>query len=239
MSGAGTNFIATAIGMKRSGKSHLLAQLAALFPRRVLVDFMGEFAGLPNAIHADTIQSAVAALKSVQPKERWTVVLQLHPAEVIQIIEALCDQRRGYARSVGGLVIECGEADQLAPNSAKISPVVHSLFARGRHIGPVSALMAVRRPQEINRIATSQSDVVNVFRLHEPRDSAYVADIIGSDAIPFLLKLRKHEYIRYFPNYGLLQHVSREGHPTDLRVDGVWRTEPVPVPEQGPIPASD
>lgn len=227
-SGSGTNFIATDIGMKRSGKSHHLAQLAVHFPRRIVFDFVGEFYHkIPGAVDVDTLAGAAVVLKQVQPRDKWVVVCQLIPSEAIDLIEAVCDQKKSYARAVGGLAFECGEVDQIAPNNAAIHPAVHSIFARGRHIGPVSALMAARRPQEINKIVTSQSDVICAFRMHEPRDADYLANTMGSDAVQHLLKLQRHEYLRYFTNYGVLQHVSATGVVRDLRA-----ARPVPeVPE--------
>lgn len=216
MSGNGTNFIAFACGMKRSGKSYLLAQLAKRFPRRIVFDFIGEYADkIPNAYEATTLQESVKALLDARAGGNvWTVLCNVEPEEVPKILAALAPNNgkpeSSFARAVGGVVIECGEVDLIAPNSQKCPREVKNIFQRGRHYG-ISALVATQRPRDVHRVVTSQSDMIAAFRQHEPRDAEYLGNVMRSDAVELLQGLRPRNYLRYLVNYGRLEIVNENG----------------------------
>ncbi len=211
MSGNGTNFIAFACGMKRSGKSRLLDTLATRFPRRILFDFVGEYEGkVPNATYGYTLAECVDALQTARKSSKWTVVCVMDPAHVPQLLGAIMDQRNPFTRAVGGVVLQFGEVDLVAPNNMGIATEVRNVFQRGRHFD-VSALAATQRPRDVHRVVTSQSDVICAFRQHEPRDAEYLGSVTRSDAVPLLNTLQQYEYLRYYPNFGRLEVVDRNG----------------------------
>lgn len=214
MSGEGHNFIAFACGMKRSGKSHLLASLALQFPRRLILDFVGEYIGrLPGAREAHSLRDVVKALQRVRKSPRWTVTACMDPADVPDLLNAIAPigaaTAYGFSRAVGGLVIECGEIDVIAPNSG-MSPEARNIFQRGRHHS-LSILAAVQRPSSANRIVTSQADLICAFRQHEPRDADYLGEIMHSGAPEIIRSLPPRFYLRYLVNYGLLETVNDAG----------------------------
>lgn len=211
MSANGKNFIAFVCGMKRSGKSHLLDSLAARFPRRIIFDFVGEYDGrFPDVKTCYTLPDAVSALlRAAKRGDKWTVVCTLDNSEIVQLLAAITG-RSSWARTVGGVVIQCGEVDLIAPNNAGIATEVRHIFQRGRHYG-ISALVATQRPRDVHRVVTAQSDIICAFRQHEPRDADYLGEVMRSDAVPLLRELRQYEYLRYFPNYGKLEIVDKHG----------------------------
>lgn len=211
MSNSGKNFIAFVCGMKRSGKSHLLDLLASRFPRRIIFDFVGEYDGkIANAKTCYTLSEAVNALLTAKKRgDKWTVVCTLADKEVPQLLAAITG-KNSWARSVGGVVIQCGEVDLIAPNNQGIATEVRHIFQRGRHYG-ISALVATQRPRDVHRVVTAQSDIICAFRQHEPRDAEYLGEVMRSDAVPLLRELRKFEYLRYFPNFGKLEVVDKNG----------------------------
>lgn len=215
MSGDGTNFIAFACGMKRSGKSHLLGKLAEHFPRRLILDFIGEHSGrIRGAAEAYTMAEAVDALRKVRHSSRWTIVCGMEPTHVPELLGLIAPvggrNLRGYSRAVGGLVLECGEIDVIAPNNGQISPEVRNVFQRGRH-HMLSALVAVQRPANANRIVTSQADMLCAFRQHEPRDADYLGEIMSARAPEIVRSLPPRNYLRYLVNYGTLQTINEHG----------------------------
>lgn len=216
MSGDGTNFIAFACGMRRSGKSHLLGQLAERFPRRLVLDFIGEHAGgIANARTAFSLAETIAYLRTGRSSgPRWTVVAVIDPSDVPELLAVIApvggQTERGFARAVGGMVIECGEIDVIAPNNAQMSVEVRNIFQRGRHHS-LSVLVAVQRPASVNRIVTSQADIICAFRQHEPRDADYLSDIMGPQAPEIVRTLRPRNYLRYLVNFGALETINEHG----------------------------
>jgi hypothetical protein len=216
MSGDGKNFILFACGMKRSGKSHLIGELARKFPRRLIFDFIGEHSGrIAGAREAFTLGEAVGALRAARSSgNQWTVNCVLDPSDVPELLSVLAPMggrtEKGFSRAVGGLVIECGEVDVIAPNNGQIAPEVRNIFQRGRHHA-ISALVAVQRPASANRIVTSQADVLVAFRQHEPRDADYLGEIMSAKAPEIVRQLKPYNYVRYLVNFGTLQTINEKG----------------------------
>jgi hypothetical protein len=161
------------------------------------------------------LHETVAALRSASSSgARWTVVCGIDPGDVPELLAAIAPvggkTDRGFSRRVGGLVIECGEIDVIAPNNGTIAPEVRNVFQRGRH-HQLSALVAVQRPASVNRIVTSQADVLCAFRQHEPRDADYLGEIMSPRAPEIVRSLPPRNYLRYMVNYGTLETVNEKG----------------------------
>lgn len=210
------NFIASVVGTTGSGKSYLLNQFAQRFPRRLVLDFMGEHTGrIAGARECYDLRDTVAALSvAARQSDRWTVLSFMDERFVPDLFRVLAptgrDAARGFSRTVGGLVVECGEVDLIAPNSGAISDGVKSLYKRGRHAA-ISILGATQRASECHRIVTSQSTVICAFRQHEPRDVATLAQVMGSRAGDMLPTLAPRHYLRYWPAFGTLELVDPFG----------------------------
>jgi len=216
MSGNGTNFIAAAFGMKRSGKSFALDGMARGFPRRIVADFIGEYHGkIDGAAYVHTIAEAVDALQDARKKgmQKWTVVCVMQPEEVLQLLGVLAPigkrPETSYSYAVGGVVLQCGEIQFIAPNVG-MSAAMANIIAMGRHYR-VSVLGAARRPREVNRNLTSQADALLAFRQHEPRDADYLGDVMRSDVPQYLRQLQQFHHLRFLPNFGTLDFVNPNG----------------------------
>lgn len=215
------NFIAVVTGRKGSGKSHLLARYARLFPRRLVLDFTGEHQhDVPAALVAWKLGECLRILRHVAKHPRWTVVAELHPDDVPQLLALLIPlgQRRGYSQAVGGMAIECGEVNEIAPNHPGMAREVAAMFSRGRHHW-LSVLVAARTSTEINKLCTSQADVVCAFRQHQAADVHRIAQLMGDRAVPALARLQQYEYLRYFVDHGRLDLVHANGQ-ADLIPEG-------------------
>lgn len=216
MSGDGRNLIAFACGRKRSGKSHVLAQIAGRFPRRIVFDFVGEFYNrIPGAIQVRTLAQASDALRTARKRgSRWTLVCMMDPAEVPALIGAIAPlggiPEESFSYCVGGIALECGECDRICPNNASIAPEILDAIQRGRHFR-LSSMFGTQRPRQTHRVLTSQSDVLLVFRQREPRDVEYLGEIIRGDVPEYARQLQGHEYLRYFDSTGSLERVAEDG----------------------------
>jgi hypothetical protein len=216
VSGAGRSFVAFACGRTRSGKSHLLAQLGAKFPRRLILDFVGEFTGkIPGARETFTLVDTVDALRRARRKgPRWIVTASIDPPDVPELLAAIAPTGAatdyGFSRAVGGMVLECGEIDMIAPNPGKLPAEVRNIYARSRHHS-LSILAAARRPGEVHRIVTAWVDLLCAFQQDEPRDADYLARRMGAEAPDLIRALGERSYLRYFPNYHRLETVNEDG----------------------------
>lgn len=208
------NFVAFATGKKRSGKSFLLARYASAFPRRFIVDVTGEFSGAyAGAYECMTYGQALDALDDCIGRPRWTVVACLAPADTVKLCAVLAPEnnpRSGFAYAVGGLLLECGEVDTIAPNHGGISGAVRNLFQRGRH-ARVSVVCATQRPRDVHRVVTSQADVIACFRQHEPRDVEYLASITSDALSRRIAALDPFYHVQYLPSNGTAALVDPQG----------------------------
>ena len=213
------NVVVSAFGMRGSGKSHLLGELAAHFPRRLVLDFLGEHEGrIAGARYAWDLGETVDALRQAHRQgKRWTVVSGMDERDVPALISALMPSgrlsRAGFSRAVGGMVLECGEVDLIAPNHSGIPDEVKSLWKRGRHHW-LSLLTATQRAAETHRIITSMSDAIVSFRQHEPRDIDYLASVMaapGVDVAAELVRLPRFHYLRKWVQLGRLELVNATG----------------------------
>jgi hypothetical protein len=207
------NFIAFVCGMRASGKSFLLAKYAAKFSRRIVLDpnceFLGAYSG---ARECHTLAQTIDALDDLSGERRWTVVTCIDPEQVPRLCRVLAPVggMGGYARAVGGLLVECGEVDVIAPNHAGISAEVRNLFQRGRHYR-VSVVCATQRPRDVHRVVTAQADAVCAFRQHEPRDLDYLAQCTSVAIAARVRTLDQYWHIQYLPNHGAAFAVNPRG----------------------------
>ena len=81
---------------------------------------------------------------------------------------------------------------------------IESLINYGRHRN-LNIIATVRRPARILRDYTAASDLWLCFRTIEPRDTAYLADILGSQAAVMLPELPKYCFLLYALSDGTLK----------------------------------
>lgn len=217
------NFIGFSCGKRGSGKSYLLARYSAKFPKRIVLDPLGEYLGAyEGASECGTLDETIDALEAnlLTKAPRWTVVACIEPSDVAKLAGALApvgSLSGGYSRAVGGVVLECGEVDTIAPNNAGIAPEIRNLFQRGRHYR-VSVLAATQRPRDVHRVVTSQADALWLFRQHELRDLDYIAKNTSEAVADVVKGLPQYHHVRYLPNVGTCEVVNEKGIVTK-RVD--------------------
>lgn len=208
------SFAAFACGKRASGKSFLIARYARAFPRRILYDPNGEYLGVyPGAAECGTLGQTLDALERLIDSQRWIVVSCMDPDDVPALCKALAPAgvlNGGYSRAVGGVMLECGEVDTIAPNNAGIAPEVRNIFQRGRHYR-VSVVTATQRPRDVHRVVTSQTDVLAVFRQHEERDLDYVSRNVSAGVVDIVKRLPQYAHLCYMPQSGNCAVIDKNG----------------------------
>lgn len=187
------------------------------FPRRLLVDLTGEWAGTAGET-ADTVGGAVDAIRRASSSGRWTVALALNFGDLAELVAWLIPVPaldRSPVRLMGGAVILVDEVDLLAPPGTA-SEAVRTLYRRSRHVG-LSVVSTTQRPANVSREVSAQSTAALALHLSEPRDVAYMSDLMRWDV---RLSLRWRDWTRHYPHGGLWADLRR-----DLRL---W------LPDAGP-----
>lgn len=193
------NTIAFACGVKGSGKSSLIRDAFTSQSPRVLTLEFTRWEALdfnPDAIQCIGLKDLLTKMQAVAPAESWHLVAAIEEEDVPALFAVLAPritQGGGYAVAVGGMAVECGECDIIAPVSY-VTPEVSNAFKRGRHYG-LSLFMGTQRAHECARIVTAQADHVIIFRQHEPRDVEYLRQAVSKPIAEYIPSLPEHWHL--------------------------------------------
>ncbi len=154
------NTIWVIMGQKGSGKTQfVIRHIIPRYKRVVILDSLGEYR---NFVTQD-IKSFYQALEANLDREVFTICyrpLDKQPEAFFEIVESLTD-----------ILIVVEEADfYCSPHY--INEHLMYLIKYGRHFTQNLVLVS-RRPAEVSRQVTAQSDVVISFRQTEPNDIDY------------------------------------------------------------------
>lgn len=191
-------FLAGATG---AGKSTVLRDyLLPTAPRALLLDQLGECWTWPGVVVTRTTQEAITRL--AQDHRRVVLTARDRDTEWAALAAALLPEHPetpNLGDACGGLTVICGEAAMIAPNG-NLDPAWADVWVRSRHVG-LSLWAASQRPQQVDRIVTSQSDVIIACQLYGARERLYLTEEIPEAALPFAS----------VPRYGFLQweHIAR------------------------------
>lgn len=214
MSNDGKNFVLFATGATGTGKTHLTAELGRRFPRRLIFDSMGELGDVPAAVETWTLGETLRELQRAATRSRWAIVARLTPADAVTVINCVAPPgslpQNSYSYKVGGICMEHSECSLIAPPHSGIDAGVMGAISYGRHFR-ISALLAARRPTEVNKIVTSQAHVIAAFQQHEPRDIEYLESTVQRGISEYIGKLREYEHVRLLTRARRLDIVDRNG----------------------------
>src|ERR1700753_2048345 len=144
MSTTDKKLVALAIGPSLTGKTTALYELfIKRQPRRVSFDFVGEVREKfnPDAINVYSYDEFKSALRACASFPRWHIALVYDPDSKPELAEQVCrllnppresESHSSFAKAVGGISIDCTEADFLFPNG-RTPTAVRGLVQRGRH----------------------------------------------------------------------------------------------------------
>lgn len=229
----GESYVLAVFGVKGSGKSTLLAQQRRRFRKVLILDLVAEYLLPKNRIEGahecTTLRASLDALERCASLDRWVIVAAVRPSAAAVLVSVLVN---GYAKAVGGVAVECGEAEKLYRNHAGLPEFLEDAIHRGRHFA-ISMLLGTRRPRDLNRLVTSQADVICTFRQHEARDLEYVADNTSPGLAARIKKLGKWEYVEYRPPIGVARHVSKDGDVIAVLDPETGDARPVPAAATG------
>ena len=162
--------IITVLGQRGSGKSSWVKKRLPTIPRFILWDTLGEYQGFETF---DNLEDLVRYLDKNESGFFQVVYNTLEETD----FEKVCR----LAGAVGTCTLIIEEVDTYA-TPANCPFELRKLLKVGRHYG-TSMIFVSRRPAEINRLITSQSQSFVCFKMFEPRDIVYLRSIIGNEAL--------------------------------------------------------
>jgi len=220
------NLIVLGVGRKGSGKSRLLMRrYVPHFPRMLTLDQTGEAReAYPHAIEARglvNVYNAIRELHVASDGKGWHVIAVLDVYEVEALFARLAPPYAGGKPSLsvtlGGVCVECSEVDVIAPANGTAQSITDAI-ARGRHYR-LSLLLATQRPHQCSRMLSSQADEIFSFRMHEPRDLAWLRQGCGAVFARTVTRLVRYHYAHYDSETGEVTHVDDYGRAVCVEVD--------------------
>jgi len=159
-----TNLISTVVGRKGMGKSFLTRKIVAEAPRAIILDTLGEYDGRGMDVVWGRDRS-IRAMAAAAKKRRYKLALRgLDEDEMLDALEMV------YEIPDSLVVVE--EASMVC-RASFLPREMAQLVRYGRH-REISQLYIARRPSELPRDLTAQSDLVITLQQKEPRDILYL-----------------------------------------------------------------
>lgn len=155
------NTIITILGRKGSGKSRLAGEIMDEFPRVFIIDSIGEYEA---PLIAWGLHDSVRLILQEHQKPATTISLRAVSVEDNLTLLSLLYE-------VPDCLIVIEEAS-LYCSPSLLPDEIAALVRYGRH-RRISLLFVARRPSELHRDITGQSDVLVSFCQREPRDIDY------------------------------------------------------------------
>lgn len=147
------------VGVSGSGKSKFLEAVAARLPRVFWIDVKDD--GLAGSRDVSSVQ---AARRAIAAGDRWTLRWVGSNDGAARIVETLLAWR--HPRGVAVFCDELGETMGADGKRDRLYSALRSCYVRGRSAG-VSMYGASQWPTQVDRAASSQSQVVVLFRMWE------------------------------------------------------------------------
>jgi len=157
-------------GIKGGGKSTLAREIAEEWERVTAIDTLGEYSEGFEVVEG--FDACLVALEAAESRKRFRLSLRCEdPEEMLDLIGVCYELPRQ-------LVMVEETSFYCSPSQLPVE--LSKLVRYGRH-REIDQLYIARRPSEIHRDLTAQSDVLVTFRHREPRDLDYLQKMAGED----------------------------------------------------------
>lgn len=207
---ASENQIVSLFGTKGSGKSTLARGIAEGYSRVIVCDMLGEY---DMDLTACSVDEAMSHLVAQEKASAFSLSIRLSELEdYLDVLE--------LAYELTDTLVVLEEASFLC-SASNFPPELSKLVRYGRH-RRISQLYISRRPAEVARDVTAQSDLLVTFRQREPRDLDYLYSCAPA------ARMSRREfgaYVEGLPEYRCAVFGDRESAPPAV-VEAMWRKMP-------------
>jgi hypothetical protein len=188
------NTIVSVFGRKGSGKTTLVGEIAEDHRRVFAFDSMGEYGEERGFVVCYGLADCARAMVEAARAPLFRLSLRVDRTE--DFLKLL---RIAYEVPDSLLIVE---ETSLYCSPSRLPDDLSRLVRYGRH-RRLNIVFVARRPSEIHRELTAQSDVIVTFRQHEPRDVDYLKSFIGP----------RVEHVSRLPEYHVLAFGDAEKFP--------------------------
>lgn len=185
------NEIGVIFGRKGTGKTTLARALAAKCKRVIILDPLGD--DYNNGAWIRTPEELVLFWNYVRNFSDFCLIVKPKNDEMISVFWRFISQIRN-------VWIICDEIDREC-NAYGIRPELKDVLNYGRHRG-LNLIGIARRPSQVHRDLTSQSDWKVVYNTHEPRDLKYLSDFVDTNGLENLEMFKFRYYGHSVLNLG-------------------------------------
>jgi len=187
----------TVLGQKGSGKSSWVKKKLPEIPRFILWDTLGEYVEFKDFENCENIHDLFRYVKKNEGGVFQAVYNSVEDSEIDHVCK--------ITQAVGDCYLIIEEVDNFA-TPTNMPMELKKVLKYGRHYN-ISMIFISRRPAEINRLITSQSQRFVCFKMFEPRDITYLRSIMGpvADEIPKLEVLHYLDWQHGQVSYGKIQ----------------------------------
>jgi DNA helicase HerA-like ATPase len=179
------NTIASFFGRKGSGKTTLVKRCMREFRRVVTLDTLGEYDGEV----CQGFEPCLVALERAEHRKRFALSLRCSALDDMLDLLAVCYELRDALIVVEETSFYC--------TASTLPDELAQLVRYGRH-RELSQFYVSRRPAEISRDLTAQSDVIVSFAQTEPRDLDYLRAAGGDTEL--IRSLPKYRFAAWGPD---------------------------------------
>jgi DNA helicase HerA-like ATPase len=176
-----SNVVISIFGRKGGGKSFLTKEIIEEHRRVFIFDTVGEYEGA-----IESFEAGVQATLEAQEKRRFKIAFRIvNDEDALRLMRLVYDVPRT-------LVVFEETSFYCSPSYL---PEELARFVRyGRH-REISQIYISRRPAEISRDLTAQSDIIVSFQQHEPADLEYLGRVMGPEAARELPRLPRYAIV--------------------------------------------
>lgn len=182
------NDVISVFGKKGYGKTTFIKKyLLPKYQKKIILDTMEEYHNDKSLVTGSALETVEIVEYMLEQEKDFTIVQQSSFNEYEQLLDVVIQ--------IPELTLVIDEIDKFGePNS--IHPALKELYNTARHY-QINLIGASRRPNQVNRIITSQSDLIIIFHTSEPSDLIYYKHYISKEIIERIRNLKKYEYLWY------------------------------------------
>jgi hypothetical protein len=173
--------------------------------RVINFDTLGQYGQLPGYVTFHQPGPLKAYLRERLRAPSLKILYQPREGDIAAHLESVTR----IALATREVVYAVDEVDKFCSPSW-LPPGLYDLVNYGRH-SRVPVMCTSRRPAQVARELTSQCAEMRIFRMTEPLDVRYFAQLIGDATAAQLPQLGEYQYLRWTDD-GKAE-VWREGHP--------------------------